>query len=78
MGLAILDHPDNLNAPSPWYAINGREMHYFSPAVICYGPHQLRRADKFTLRYRVMVHPGRWGETRLQEEAKNFAADQMP
>ena len=36
VGIAILDHPENLNAPSPWYIIMSEKspMRYFSPAVI--------------------------------------------
>lgn len=73
-GIAILDHPQNLNAPSPWYAINDKVMRYFSPAVICYQPHTLKAGQSLTLRYRVLVHPGRWSAERLQAEAKRFAS----
>ncbi|MCP3920164.1 MAG: hypothetical protein GY711_31955 [bacterium] len=67
-GIAVLAHPDNLNAPSPWYAIRSGHMSFFSPAVICYGKHEMRRGDGITLRYRVLVHPGRWRAERLQKE----------
>jgi len=73
LGITIVDHPKNLNAPSPWYAINGPVMHYFSPAVICYGPHTMEPGDSFTLRYRVIVHPERWDGERLSREARRFA-----
>jgi len=68
VGITVLDHPDNLNAPSPWYAIRTGNMSYFTPAVICYGPHTMRRGDGFTLRYSVVVHPGRWKAERLLQE----------
>lgn len=68
VGVAVLAHPQNLNAPSPWYAIRSGQMSFFSPAVICYGPHAMRRGDGFTLRYRVVVHPGRWDTERLLQE----------
>jgi hypothetical protein len=71
-GMAILDHPGNLNAPTPWYAINEPVMHYFSPAVICYGPHTLPAGASLRLRYRVLVHPGRWEAERLGAEMKRF------
>jgi hypothetical protein len=73
MGIAILDHPDNLNAPSPWYAINAQVMHYFSPAVICYGPHTLKAGEQLRLRYRVVVHPGRWSAEQIRAAAAAFA-----
>jgi len=72
-GIAILDHPTNLNAPSPWYVIIGKPMSYFSPAVLCYGPHTLKAGESLTLRYRVLVHPARWDADRLKQEVERFA-----
>jgi hypothetical protein len=71
-GIAILDHPKNLNSPTPWYAIRSKPMSYYSPAVICYGPHTLEPGESFTLRYRVLVHSGRWAADRLAAESKQF------
>ncbi|MBC8327990.1 MAG: PmoA family protein [Planctomycetes bacterium] len=67
VGISVLDHPENLHAPSPWYAIRSADMSFFTPAVICYEPHPMRRGDGFTLRYRVLVHPGRWDPARLNQ-----------
>ena len=75
-GIAILDHPQNLNAPSPWYAINDGVMRYFSPAVICYQPHTLKAGEKMTLRYRLIVHPESWDAERLQREWQRFSSTQ--
>lgn len=72
-GIAILDHPANLNSPTPWYAIREKVMHYFSPAVICYQPHTLKAGENMTLRYRLVVHPGHWDAERLRQEAAHFA-----
>jgi hypothetical protein len=74
MGIAILDHAENLNAPSPWYAINTPVMRYFSPAVICYGAHTLKAGKTLTLKYRVFVHPYRWDEDRLKREVAGFVS----
>lgn len=71
VGIAILSDPANLNAPSPWYAIRSSAMTFFTPAVLCYQPHRLGRGEGFDLRYRVVVHPGRWGPEHL---AAAFAA----
>ena len=74
-GIAIIDHPENLNAPSPWYIIvspNG-PMRYFSPAVIQQQPHKMAPHDSFTLRYRVIVHPGKLNPAALLAEHKAFA-----
>jgi hypothetical protein len=72
VGMAICDHPDNLNHPSPWYAIRTPVMSYFSPAVICYGPASLSAGQSMTLKYRVLVHAGHWGADRLREEHDRF------
>jgi len=74
-GIAICDHPDNLNHPTPWYAIDSKTMSYFSPAVICYGPHTLKAGSSLTLRYRILVHPDRWDAARLQAEFQRFVRD---
>jgi hypothetical protein len=71
-GIAILDHPENLNAPSPWYAIADQTMCYFSPAVLCYGSHTIKVGQSLALRYRLIVHPGRWDAERLKAERKRF------
>jgi len=72
-GIAMIDSPSNTNSPSPWYVISDRTMSYFSPAVLCYQPLPLRAGASFTLRYRVVVHPGRWDAVRLRDEAKLFS-----
>ena len=73
-GVAIVDHPQNLNAPSPWYAINDGAMYYFSPAVLCYGPYTLKAGQSFTLRYRVVAHPERWDLQRLRGEVERYTS----
>ena len=71
-GIAILDHPENLNAPSPWYAINNNPMKYFSPAVICYKPHTLPAGQTFTLKYRIIVHPKKWDADTLKTQIDKY------
>jgi type 1 glutamine amidotransferase len=74
-GIAILDHPANRNAPSPWFVVADTQtpFGYFSPAVICLKPHTLRRGEAFTLRYRVVVHPGALGVAELKAATAEFA-----
>jgi type 1 glutamine amidotransferase len=71
-GLAIIDHPGNLNAPSPWYVIDSKVMKYFSPAVICFKPHTLEPGQSMSLRYRVLVHPGRLDRDELVSVYDDF------
>jgi hypothetical protein len=72
-GVAILDHPGNPRSPTPWYAIRSAEMSFFSPAVLCYEPITMQAGERLTLRYRVIVHPGRWDPDRLQAEHAAYA-----
>ncbi len=74
-GLAVLDHPDNLNAPSPWYVNRSKVMTFFTPAVLCYSPHTLAAGSNFTLRYRVVVHAGRYDAARLRTLQAAYAAE---
>jgi hypothetical protein len=72
MGIAMVDHAKNLNAPSPWYAIKSDVMSFFSPAVICYEPYRLPAVKSVTLRYRVVVHGGRLNGDALISEYTAF------
>ncbi|MGA2751318.1 MAG: ThuA domain-containing protein [Verrucomicrobiota bacterium] len=71
-GVCILDHPGNLNTPSPWYAINNGAMSYFSPAVLSYQPYLLKARQSLCLRYRVLVHAGRWSAEQLRLGSQRY------
>jgi type 1 glutamine amidotransferase len=73
-GVAILDHPENLNSPTPWYMIDDEPMDYFSPAVICYGPHVMNKGERLELKYGICVHPGRWDSKELMRRYQKFAS----
>ena len=72
-GFAILDCRSNLNSPAVWYAISGNPMHYFSPAVLCHHPHTIPAGGQLILRYRVIVHPGRWSAEQLRQAAEQYS-----
>lgn len=67
-GVALLDHPENLNSPTPWYLVMEPEKFFLfaEAAVIYYNPYLLKAGQSFTLRYRTLVHRGRWTSARLQ------------
>jgi hypothetical protein len=65
VAIAILAHPQNLRSPSPWYAIRSAAMTFVTPAVLCHGKLELAAGATFTLRYRIVVHPGRWSPDQL-------------
>ncbi|RIK83431.1 MAG: hypothetical protein DCC67_05885 [Planctomycetota bacterium] len=73
-GIALLDHPDNPRHPSPWYAIRS-DMSYLNAAIMAPGPIGIPPHETLTLRYRAVVHPGRWDATALTEAARRYAAD---
>lgn len=69
-GIAILDHPDNLRHPSPWYV--NQDMPYFSPALLFNGSHILAAGTSLTLRYRMVIHTGNLSRAALDQEWQNF------
>ena len=77
-GVAILDHAANPRSPSPWYVIRSVEMSFFTPAVLCFEPLALRQGEAIVLRYRVLIHPGRWDQGRLRIESEGFSAERLP
>jgi hypothetical protein len=72
-GVTIFDHPENLRHPTPWY-IYFEGMQYFSPALLFNKAHTLSVGQKLTLRYRILVHPGRSDPEILERDYKDFAA----
>ena len=74
MGLAILDHPANPRSPTRWYVITDPAIPfwYINAAWLQLEPSDLPAHQSFTLRYRVVVHPGRWDAARLQEEEQRY------
>lgn len=71
-GLAFLDHPDNPRHPTPWYAIGSPEISYLNAAILSDEPLELAAGQKLSLKYRVIVHEGRWGPSQLQSAAEQF------
>ncbi|GAG26014.1 unnamed protein product, partial [marine sediment metagenome] len=69
-GVTIFDHPGNLRYPSPWYVEKG--MPYFSPAVLFDKAYTLPAGKSLTLRYRILIHPGRADKAMLEAELKAF------
>ena len=72
--MGILCDPVNLLSLSPWYAIRSGVMSFFTPAVLCYAPHKLSKGEGFDLRYRVVVHPGRWSREQLAAAFREYTS----
>jgi len=73
--IAVFDHPDNLRHPSPGYVIMDPKVPfgYFSPALLFNKPYTLPAGKDFSLKYRVMIHPGRAETNQLEGEWKSFS-----
>ncbi|MFP4055748.1 MAG: PmoA family protein [Candidatus Brocadiia bacterium] len=73
-GVAMLDHPSNPRHPSPWFIVMRGHFGYFGPAFLFEEPYVLEAGESLTLRYRVLVHPGRPDRELLEAEYRDFAA----
>lgn len=69
--LAVLDHPGSFRHPTPWYLIN--DMPYFSPAVLYRAPYTLPAGQMLTLRYRILLIPGKLDSAALEKEWRRYA-----
>jgi hypothetical protein len=73
-GVAILDHPDNPGSPVTWYAIQSREMSFFTPALLAPQPRRMAAGETLRLRYRLWVHPGAWSSVELTARLVDYRA----
>jgi len=73
-GVAIFDHPNNLRHPAPGFVIMDPKppFGYFSPAVLFNKPYTLPAGQGLTLRYRILIHPGRLDTSALEREWQSF------
>ncbi len=78
IGLALLDHPDNLRHPTPWYVIRGPVMGYINAALLNDEPLTIESGGRMTLRYRLIVHAKRWDAERLQAAQASFSQSVVP
>jgi hypothetical protein len=74
-GIAFLDHPSNLRHPTRWYGIvdSSVPFWYLNASLLQLENYILPAGRKFRLRYRVVVHPGRWDSARLEREHQVFS-----
>jgi hypothetical protein len=74
-GIAVFDHPDNLRHPSPGFVIMDPKVPfgYFSPALLFDKPYTLPAGKSFSLKYRILIQPGRAEKSLLEAEWKSFA-----
>ncbi|MBN1806372.1 MAG: PmoA family protein [Sedimentisphaerales bacterium] len=76
--IAIFDHPDNLRSRytsgSPGFVIMDPKVPfgYFSPAVLFNKPYTLPGRQSFSLKYRILIQPGRAEKNLLEAEWESF------
>lgn len=75
-GMAIIQHPSNEWFPAPWFT---RDYGFFSPTPM-YWPEndkttELKKGEKITLRYRVIVHSGNEKEADIAGEFKKYSKE---
>ena len=73
-GIAILDHPGNRGHPTPWFLRLDPKKPYglHGPGILFNGPVTVDAGATMRLRYRAIVHPGRWTERDLAGRAAAF------
>jgi hypothetical protein len=77
--IAIFDHPDNLRSRStsgsPGFVIMDPKVPfgYFSPALLFNKPYTLPAGKSFSLKYRILIYPGRADKNVLEAEWKSFS-----
>ena len=76
--IAVFDHPDNLRHPSPGFVIMDPKVPfgYFSPALLFNKPYTLPAGKSFSLKYRILIHPGQAQKNLLEAEWKSFSGIQ--
>ena len=82
VGVAILDHPQNLRAPSYWHA-RAYGLLAANPFGVTYFTHNRRQSGAYTvpaggslmLRYRVVIHQGDPLQADVRDEYRRFAEE---
>lgn len=74
-GIAVLDHPQNLRHPAPSFVVLVEEIPFvfFSPALLFKESYTLVSGASLSLRYRILVYPGRAGRGGLESAWKAYA-----
>jgi hypothetical protein len=77
-GALMLDHPDNLRAPTPWYASTRADTYgagwanFVNAAFLWDDSLSLAAGQPLELRYRIVVHDGGWSVDRIRTEQERW------
>jgi hypothetical protein len=76
VGVVVLDHPANPGHPVPWYASTRQPAYdldgwtnFVNAAFLWDGPMPVGAGQELRLRYRFVVHDGRWEQDRIEATA---------
>ena len=72
-GITIFDHPSNPRHPTHWYLSDTAGLPYFGTALLFAEPLTLKAGESFTLKYRILVHPGLGDKAALEKEYADYA-----
>ncbi|MCA9261749.1 MAG: PmoA family protein [Planctomycetales bacterium] len=72
-GVAILDGPQNVRHPTPWYLIARPDISYINAALLNDAPLEMKRGERLALHYRIVVHNGCWDAARLKDASLQFS-----
>jgi hypothetical protein len=80
VGIAMFDHPDNPDHPVPWYASTRQPAYdldgwtnFVNAAFLWDGPRSVAAGNELRLRYRFVVHDGRWDADRIDATAADWS-----
>jgi hypothetical protein len=72
VGLAFLDHPENVRHPTAWYLLRHPAIGYMNAAVLHDDALVLDAGQTLFLRYRLVVHRDRWSPEQLQAVYRRY------
>jgi hypothetical protein len=72
VSMGVVDHPENVRTPTPWYAKTGDGFTFWNAAVLFHEPMPLKAGEVLTLRYRVVLRDGEWGKGEFAKLAEGY------
>ena len=76
-GIAIFDHPANPRHPTPWYTGSGAG-NFLNPSPLFHAALLLPAGQPLRLRYRVLVHDGRWDAAEVRRHFDRYVSAAGP
>jgi hypothetical protein len=71
-GIAILSETSNLGGDSPWYMVNSKSMHWFSPVLLAPAPKKVKPHETFSWKFRIITRSSQWTPETLASAVKEY------